>query len=331
MLRFILKRLAGMIAVLLVLTAIMFLLNRIAPTDQAKIILGPNATPAAVAAENHKLWLDRPLPVQYEHYLLDVVQGNFGESLRTHRPVLTDLGSYLPATIELAVFGMLFALILALILAVLSTIQWRGASLIRLALVGGASVPTFLLGLGFIIIFFGKLNWLPPSSQTSYFNPPTGPTGFLLIDSLIAGNPAMFADAIRHIILPALCISIGPAVAIGRILRSSLLANMNSDYARTARAKGLTEYAVLLRHGLRNSVGPALAMAGLQMGLMFAGVVVIEDIFAWPGIGYYTAQSIPAGDFPGVAGVTLVIGVAYVVINAIVDIVQAIADPRIRM
>jgi peptide/nickel transport system permease protein len=182
-----------------------------------------------------------------------------------------------------------------------------------------------------ILIFFGKLGWLPPSGQTSFFDAPSDPTGFMLVDSLIAGRFDVFTDALQHIVLPAVCISIGPAVAIGRVLRSSLATSLQSDYILTARAKGLSEIAILLRHALRNSVGPALSMTGLQLGLMFAGVVVIEDIFAWPGIGYYTALSIPAGDFPAIIGVTLVVGVGYVVINALVDLLQAAADPRIRL
>ena len=200
----------------------------------------------------------------------------------------------------------------------------------RLVLFAGASAPTFLLAIGGILLFFSKLHWLPPSGETSYFNPPTGPTGFLLIDSLIAGRTPVFFDAVRHLILPALCIAIIPAVSIGRILRANLVVGLDSEYARTARVKGMSELAILIKHVVRNSLGATLSMIGLQVGLLLAGVVVIEDVFAWPGIGDCAAQSIPPGDFPAVAGVTLVIGVLYVVINAAVDILQAIADPRIR-
>jgi peptide/nickel transport system permease protein len=327
MTRFVIRRLAAVPLVLLVLTAIMFLLNRISPTDEAKEYLGPHASNSAIAAMNRHLYLNRSLPVQFIHYVSQVVQGNLGTSLRTHRTVLSDIGTYLPATIELAVFGLLFALILATLLALLTTLAWRGASIVRWVLISGASAPTFLLAIGGILLFYSKLHWLPASGETSYFNPPGG---FLLIESLVHGNTAMFLDAIRHIILPALCVAIGPAVSIGRILSASLAAAINSDYARTARSRGMREIVILLRHGLRNSLNAALAMTGLQVGMMLAGVVVIEDVFAWPGIGYYMAQSIPVGDFPGVAGVTLVIGVLYVLVNAAVDILQAIADPRIR-
>jgi peptide/nickel transport system permease protein len=327
MTRFIIRRLAAVPLVLLVLTAIMFLLNRISPTDEAKEYLGPHASQSAISAMNRHLYLNRSLPVQFIHYVSQVAQGNLGTSLRTHRAVLSDIGTYLPATIELAVVGLVFALILATLLAFLTTLAWRGAGIVRWVLISGASAPTFLLAIGGILLFYSKLHWLPASGETSYFNPPGG---FLLIESLIHGNTAMFFDAIRHIILPALCVAIGPAVSIGRILSASLATAINSDYARTARSRGMREIVILLRHGLRNSLNAALAMTGLQVGMMLAGVVVIEDVFAWPGIGYYMAQSIPVGDFPGVAGVTLVIGVLYVLVNAAVDILQAIADPRIR-
>jgi peptide/nickel transport system permease protein len=245
--------------------------------------------------------------------------------------VAQDLRAFVPTTLELAAFGVLLALLEALALALLATTRWKVAGLVRFLMISGASSPVFLLAVFGILVFFGKLGILPPAGQTSFFDAPAGPTGFMLIDSLIAGRFDVFTDALQHIVLPAVCISIGPAVAIGRVLRSSLVATLQSDYILTARAKGLSELTILLRHALRNSVGPALSMMGLQLGLMFAGVVVIEDIFAWPGIGYYTALSIPAGDFPAIIGVTLVVGVGYVVINAMVDLLQALADPRIRL
>jgi peptide/nickel transport system permease protein len=189
----------------------------------------------------------------------------------------------------------------------------------------------FLVALGGIYIFYGKLNWLPATGQTSYPDAPTGPTQFLLIDSLLAGEPAVFWDAVQHLILPAVSLAIVPAVAVGRILRSSMFENLDSDYVRTARAKGLAERGVIIHHVLRNSLTPALAMLGLQLGIMFSADVVVESIFAWPGIGQYAAQSIPEGDFPVIGAVTLIVGAAYVLINAFVDVLQGVADPRIEL
>jgi peptide/nickel transport system permease protein len=172
---------------------------------------------------------------------------------------------------------------------------------------------------------------LPASGRLGSNYADAGPTGFLLVDSILHGNPGLWWDAIRHLAIPAVCLALGPAVAIGRVLRNSLLEIMRHDHVRTARAKGLSERMVVIRHALRNASGPALSMAGLQVGLLLAGVVVVELVFAWPGLGLYTQQSIQNADFPAVIGITMVLGIAYVVINALVDILQLVADPRLRV
>jgi peptide/nickel transport system permease protein len=181
------------------------------------------------------------------------------------------------------------------------------------------------------LLFYRKLGWLPATGRTSFRNAPTGPTNFLLIDSLVALRFDVFLDALKHLILPSLCIAIGPAVAIGRVFRGSIVDTMGTDHVRTARSLGLSERRVMRKHAIRNSIGPALSMTGLQVGLMFAGVVVVEQIVAWPGIGLYTVQSIPRLDFPAIAGVTLVLGALFVIVNTIVDIAQTVADPRVRL
>jgi peptide/nickel transport system permease protein len=318
-----------MVGVLLFLAAVVFILQHNTPTDPVHSFLGANASRAAIKAESHKLGYDRPLPVQYVRYVTGMLHGNFQMSLRTRRPVATDLRHYLPATLELAIFGLVLAGVLGAILGIVTAARFRGAGIFRFITLAGASTPPFLLALVGILFFYHRLGWLPATGRTSLASPPTGPTGFLTIDTLFHGNFHGFTDAIGHLILPGLCVAILPAVSIGRVLRSSLVTNLRSDYVRTARSKGLREVAVLWHHAVRNSVGPALSMAGLQVGLMFAGVVVIESIFAWPGIGLYTVQSIPRSDFPAIAGVTIVLGAGYVIVNTIVDILQGIADPRI--
>ncbi len=330
MIQLIAKRLAAAVVILLALTAAMFILQKVSPVDPVHAMLGASVSASEVTAERHRLGLDRPVTDQYGHYLAGLTHGDFGMSYRTRRPVSTDLGSFLPATAELSLCALLFALVLAAILALGSTLRWPGAAVFRLALLAGASVPAFLLGIVGILIFYQRLGWLPATGRSGYPNAPTGPTGFLTIDGLLAGRPAVTLDAFRHLLMPAVAIAVVPAVSIGRVLRSSLIDGMRSDYVRTARSKGLTERKVVLAHVLRNCLGAALSMTGLQVGLMFSGVLVIEEIFAWPGIGQYMAQSIPAADFPAVAGVTLVLGVGYVAVNAIVDILQAVADPRIH-
>jgi peptide/nickel transport system permease protein len=329
--RLIVKRIGAMVAVLLFLAAVVFGLQHLTPTDPVHSFLGANASRAAIKAESHKLGYDRPLPQQYLHFVAGMLHGNFQMSLRTRRPVATDLRHYLPATLELALFGLVLAAVLGSMLGIVTAARFRGAGMFRFITLSGASTPPFLLALVGILLFYHRLGWLPATGRTSLARPPTGPTGLLTVDTLVHGNIHGFTDAIGHLILPGLCVAILPAVSIGRVLRSSLISSMRSDYVRTARSKGLRELTVLWRHAIRNSAGPALSMGGLQVGLMFAGVVVIEQIFAWPGIGLYTVQSIPRSDFPAIAGVTIILGAGYVIVNTIVDILQAVADPRIAL
>ncbi|MCV7284664.1 ABC transporter permease [Mycolicibacterium wolinskyi] len=328
---FILSRLAAMVAILVALTAVMFVLQHISPLDPVKAQLGANSSAEAVAARRQALGLDQPLINQFWHYLTGAVQGDLGTSYRTRHSVSSDLGSFFPATLELALSGIALALILAALLAFGTTLKWPGSGVLRAVLFTGASAPMFLLGIVGLIVFYQQLGWVPANGRIGVANPPAGPTGMLTVDGLLAGRFDVVIDAAHHLILPAAVLAVGPAVAIGRVLRSSLLSDANSDYARTARAKGLSETRVMVGHVLRNCVGAALSMTGLQVGLMFAGVLVIEQVFGWPGIGQYIAQSIPVADFPAIAGVTLMLGVLYVVINTAVDLLQAAADPRIAI
>jgi peptide/nickel transport system permease protein len=326
------KRLAMMLPVLLFLTAVIFVLNSLSPIDPARAVLGPSASAQSVANLREEMGLEEPLPVQYVNYLERMLlHADLGYSARLQQPVTTGLRQALPSTLELALLAIVLTVFLALLLGIASAGRWRGAALLRAVIVGGASAPAFLLGIAGILIFFSQLGWLPASGRTGYENTPTGPTGSLLVDSLLSGQTAVFVDALKHLVMPAICVALVPAVAVGRTLRSSLVGTLSSDYVRTARSKGLSERQILFRHALRNALGPALAMLGLQSGLMFAGVVVVETVFAWPGIGLYASQAIPVGDFSAIAGVALVIGAAYVIINGVVDVVQAVADPRIRL
>jgi peptide/nickel transport system permease protein len=329
--RFLLSRLVALILVLLFLTATMFLLREAAPGDPARQVLGATATEEALAEKRRELWLDRPLPVQYVRYVSRAVQGDLGVSTRTQRPVREDLVRYLPPSIELAVLAICLAVVLGFGIGALTSLGVRGASAGNNVLIGLASVPSFLLGVLGVIVFYAWLDLLPSGGQTSVFGVPDGPTNATFVDAVLRGNVSLAADAARHLILPVTVLAIGPAVAIARVFRSSMSATMRSDHMRTARSKGLSESRIVRRHAIRNSSGPALAMIGLQFGAMFASLAVVEVIFAWPGVGSYVAQSIPAGDFPGIAGVTLVVGVTYVLTNAVIDVLQVAADPRLRL
>ena len=328
---FVASRLGAMIAILVALTGVMFVLQHISPLDPVKAQLGAQASAQAVAARRGALGLDDPIAEQFWRYLTGAVTGDLGTSYRTRHAVLSDLGDFFPATLELALFGLAIALMLAVLLAFSTTLNWPGAGVLRAVLFTGSSAPMFLLGIVGLIVFYKTFGVVPANGRIGVPNPPDGPTGMLVLDGVLHARFDVVADAVHHLLLPAFVIAIGPAVAIGRVLRSSLLSDVDSDYARTARAKGLSESRIMARHVLRNSVGAALSMTGLQVGLMFSGVLVVEQVFGWPGIGQYIAQSIPVADFPAIAGVTLMLGALYVLINTAVDLMQAAADPRIAV
>ena len=329
MAKLVLTRAVALVGILLVLVTIVFLLQAVIPADPVRAMVGASATPEAVAAKRAELGLDQPLSVQYVRFLGRAVRGDLSLSLHSRRPVRTDLADYLPATLELAGAAAALAAVLGLALGV-STVR-RGGQLPRLLLLGGASVPPFLLALVMLLIFYARLDWLPGSGRlSSGITPPNGPTGLLVVDGLLRLRLDVVGDALAHLALPALCLALAPAVAIGRTLRSSLETVMAQDHVRTARAKALPERVVLWRHSLRNALNAPLTMAGLQVGLLLAGVVVVESVFAWPGLGLYTVRSIATTDFPAIAGVTLVLGTVYVVVNALVDVAQVAADPRVR-
>ncbi len=327
MTRFLLRRTGSAVVLVLVLTAVVFVLQAVSPGDPVKAYLGNNASPAAIAAQRQALGLNDPLPVQYFHYIVHALQGNLGMSLRTRRPVMADLHDFLPATVELVAVAFVLALLLGSLYAVSGSLRWPGGAFFRGPLLVLATAPPFLLALGGIILFYAQLQVLPAAGRGV---DSTGPSGFVLIDSILGGDATEFVAGVQHLVLPAVILSIAPSISIGRILRSSLDSTLASDYVRTARSKGLRPIVVLGKHVVRNSLGPGLSMAGLQLGFMFAGVVVVEQVFSWPGIGNYLAASIPTSDFPAIAGVTLVLGVIYIVANALVDVLQALADPRLN-
>jgi peptide/nickel transport system permease protein len=324
---FLIRRLSTAVLILLILSFVIFLLQSVAPGDPARAYVGANASPAMVAAERQRLGLNDPVSSQFVHFVGGLFTGDLGRSLRTRQAVTADIATYLPATVELVVAAFLVALVLAASYAMSGALRWPGASIGRGVLLLLAAAPPFLLALVGIIVFFGQLGWLPARGVGDFQDP--GPTGMQVLDTLLHGQTDAFVDAVRHLALPALVLSIAPAVAIGRVFRSSLLGVLHVDFVRTARSKGLTEWQVVAHHVVRNAIGPALSMSGLQLGFMFAGVVVVEQVFSWPGIGNYLAASIPVSDFPAIAGVTLVLGAIYVLSNVVVDLLQALADPRV--
>ena len=328
--KFVLTRLAGLVLVLLAMTLAIFLLRQVVPSDPARAAVGPNAPESVVKLKREELGLDKPVYTQYFDYLGNVVHGDFGTSTRTLAPVSDDIRTYFPASLEL----MLAAILVATVLA--ATLRWaRRCSGARASCASscwrGASAPIFLVAELLLLFCWFKLAWLPGGGRTGLPDAPTGPTGLLTVDSVLAGRPDAFWDACQHLLLPAFTLALPMGVAVGRTLRSSLVGTMRQDYIRTARSKGLTEGGVLRRHALRNSATGALSMAGLQVGLLLANLLVVERIFAWPGLGSYTVESLGRSDLSAVLGVALVFGVIFIVTNTIVDLLQALADPRVAL
>ena len=325
------RRFVALVAVLFGLAVIIFVLQAMIPADPVRAMVGASAPPQVVAAKRHELGYYNPLPVRFLDYMGRLSSGDLQTSLRTRNPVMTDLGTFAPATLELALAAAVIAGLVGVGLGLALAAGGRVARLLRLGLIAGASVPTFLLALLLIILLYSKLHLLPASGRVAdSLTIPNGPTKLLLVDSILHGEPNVLWSAFTHILMPALTLALLPALAIARTLATSCERVMREDYVRTARAKGLSERKVLLRHALRNASGPALTMSGLQFGLLLGGIVVVEQIFAWPGLGRYLDQSIAYDDFPAITGTTLLLGSAYVIVNFLVDLAQAWADPRIR-
>ncbi|MDQ1605578.1 MAG: peptide/nickel transport system permease protein [Actinomycetota bacterium] len=327
----VLRRLLALVAVLLGLAAIVFVLQTTIPADPARAIVGASASDAVVEAKRAQLGYDKPLPAQFAAFMGRLASGDLQSSLRTRNPVSEDLAAFAPATLELALSAALIAAVIGLGLGLLLAGGGRPARIARVALIGSASLPTFLVGLLGIVVFYSTLHVLPASGRIDdTLAIPHGPTGLYVPDALLHGDPVMLLSALAHLAMPAFALALLPALAIARTLHASLQQVLREDYVRTARSKGLRERTVIVRHALRNASGPALTMGGLQFGLLLGGVVVIERIFAWPGLGLYLSQSIAFSDLPAITGTTLILGAAYVVVNFLVDLAQAWADPRIR-
>ena len=327
------RRLAFMVFVLWGITLVTFFLSRVVPGDPARLLAGPQASPAEVAHLARIYGLDDPLIVQYGHYLRNLLHGNLGFSFVTRRNVRTDIATFLPATIELAGYALVVGFVLALITGTVAAYR-RGTSADaagRLSAIAGLSLPVFWMALLLQLLFHTELGWLPLGGRLDpSVPPPPHITGLLTVDSLLTGNFATFINAVEHLVLPVAVLAAGVYGLMVRIMRTSVLDSLGEEYVRTAEAKGLSRSRVLRRHVLRNAMLPAVTVLGLEFGLLAAGVFVVESVFQWPGIGNYAFQAIQANDYNATMGATLVIAVMYVVINLIVDIVYLYLDPRIR-
>ena len=334
MARFILRRVAGLIFVLLGVSILTFFLAQVVPVDPAATALGSNAREEQIAAYRQQLGLDQPAPVQYLAYMGRLLTGDLGQSIRTRRPVLDDLRDYLPATIELSLAAMLVAVLIGIPLGVVAALRrnsWVDALARLFALVGG-SMPIFYIGLLALGIFWRQLQWLPgPGRLDSTLEPPAHITGLFTVDALLTGNWPVFWNAWAHLLLPALVLGYFSTAVLLRMTRSSMLEMLGQDYVRTARSKGLSERAVVSRHVFKNALPPILTTVGITFGSLLSGAVLTETIFSWPGLGRYATTSVTTLDYPAVMGVTLVAALIYPLVNTLVDIGYSVIDPRVRV
>jgi len=334
MTRLLIRRLISLVFVLFGMTVITFTLSHVVPADPAAAAAGLNASALEINTIRQRMGLDRPLYEQYALYMEGLIlRGDLGRSIASNVPVQEDLVRYLPASLELALSAIVLYLPAGLILGVLSARAAGGVvdAATRGFAIVGLSVPVFWLGLIAQLVFYGLLGWLPATGRiSSTFGPPQPVTGFFTIDALLAGNAAAFADAVRHLILPAVVLALGNLTVITRITRSSVLEVLSQDFVRTARAKGLHERTVVTRHVLRNAMLPVVTVVAIQIGALIAWQFLVETIFSWPGIGSWAVNSITTLDFNAVMAVTLFGSVLYVALNFAADISYLVFDPRIR-
>lgn len=332
MIKYTLKRILMLVPVLIGVSVIVFLIMRVFSPDPAPIVLGQHATIEASDKWREANGLNDPIHIQYFNFIKGAVTGDLGTSYYTKTPVIKEIMSRFPATIELAIAAIILASLIGILVGIISSVKKNSIfdhSGMLLALVG-VSMPIFWLGILLIILFSGTLHLLPSGGRIDPLLQPAGGTGFYLIDTLTSGNIEGFIDALRHLILPALALGMYSMAIIARMTRSSMLETLNQDYIRTARAKGVKESRVIFHHGLRNAMIPVTTVIGLQLGSLLGGAVLTETVFSWPGIGSYTVQCILKSDFPVVQGVVLLIACIFVLINLVVDIIYAFLDPRIK-
>ncbi|RUT32468.1 ABC transporter permease [Arsenicitalea aurantiaca] len=336
LLRFVLRRLAIGILLCVGVTLVSFSLTQVVPGDPVAASLGDYASsdPATVEAFRQRFGLDKPLPEQYFIYVTNLLQGDFGQSLQTRRPVAADLAQYMSATIELAIVAMTVAMIGGVGLGIIAAVnrdRWPD-QVIRVVSLAGVSVPTFWLSLVCLYVFFFQLGWSPGVGRL----PPgaSGPmtiTGLYTIDAMITGNWRVLGQALSHIALPAMVLAIYTIGAITRFTRAAMLEAFDQEYIRAARAKGMPERVVVMRHVLRPALAAIITVSGMAFGRMLGGAVLVESVFSWPGLGEYAYRSALALDLRAIMGVSLVIAAVYILVNLVVDILYAVVDPRIRL
>ena len=331
--RLLARRLVFMAFVLWGVTLVTFFLSRVAPGDPARLIAGPHANAAAIANVRAIYGLDRPLPVQYVNYLAGLLHGDLGTSFVTRRPVLDDLAAFFPATAELTLLALVLGSGLGVAVGAVSALKANTATdgVLRFLAIAGLSMPAFWLAILLQLIVYSRLQLLPFGGRLDVgMAAPPQVTGLMTIDSLLAGQWPTFVAALRHLILPVVTLSLAEVGLMARVVRTSMLEVVGADFMRTAAAKGVGPVRLIVAHGLRNALLPAVTVLGLEAALLAGGVFLVETIFAWPGVGRYAFDAILAADYNAMMGVTIVGAAIYVVINLVVDVSYLWLDPRIR-
>ncbi|MET0543940.1 MAG: ABC transporter permease subunit [Variovorax sp.] len=333
MLRFVLTRLSLLIPTFVGMTLLAFFLIRLVPGDPIETLAGERGIDPARHAELLKAYgFDKPLFTQYGIYIARVLQGDLGKSVITQEPVLNEFLALFPATVELALCAIVFALVLGIPAGIIAAVK-RNSIFdhgVMATSLTGYSMPIFWWGLLLILFFSVQLGWTPVSGRIAvqYYIEPT--TGFLLIDSLKADEPGAFWSAVQHLILPTIVLGTNPLAVIARMTRSAMLEVLGEDYIRTARAKGLSRFRVVVLHALRNALIPVVTVIGLQVGVLFTGAILTETIFSWPGVGKWLIEAIGRRDYPVLQGGMLLLGGIVMIVNLLVDVAYGVINPRIR-
>jgi dipeptide transport system permease protein len=331
----VLRRLALAVPSLIGVVIVTFLLTRALPGDPAAYFAGPAATKEAVEQVRVKLGLAKPLPLQFVRYVGDLSHGDLGTSLTTGQAVATEIRTRLPASAELTLLGLVLAMAAAVPLGILAAI--RPGSMVdhacRIIATAGVSLPVFFTGLILVYVFYYLLGWAPaPLGRLGvFFSPPPQVTGFYLIDSLIARDGELFMASLKQLVLPALTLGIFSLAPIARMTRASMLAVLSSDFVRTARASGLSPFTVIVTYAFRNAMLPVITTLGMVFSFLLGANVLVEKVFAWPGIGSFAVEALIASDFAPVQGFVLTMAVMYVTLNLAIDILYVIIDPRLRL
>jgi dipeptide transport system permease protein len=333
MLRFLLTRITLIIPTFIGMTLLAFFLVRLVPGDPIETMAGERGIDAARHAALVKEYgFDKPILVQYGIYIGRVLQGDLGKSIITQAPVISEFAALFPATIELAVCAIIFALVIGIPAGIVAAVK-RNSIFdhgVMATSLTGYSMPIFWWGLLLILLFSVQLGWTPVSGRLSvqYYIEPK--TGFLLIDAWTSGEKGAFKSALQHLILPAIVLGTNPLAVIARMTRSAMLEVLGEDYIRTARAKGLSRLRVVGVHALRNALIPVITVIGLQVGVLFTGAILTETIFSWPGVGKWLIEAINRRDYPVLQGGMLLLGVVVMVVNLLVDVAYGVINPRIR-